>query len=393
MKYLPILVIFFSLSQLSQAQDTLWISQDAEIVSRKQATYFRILSEGPPWTIQEFYYPSQRPKRTGSYPSEEAREQDTLWNGLWTFYKEDGTLSRKTEYLDGLKEGTDSSWYENGILASSKSYEKDKLRGRFQEWGKEGQLSELRNYNREGGMIDTWELYHEDGEVARRIDFTSLDTTVNWFYDDGQIKMIGKRIEGRLVIEKAFAPDGSQTVVNGKGMFEEIEEGIVIESGKYKDGFRNGTWTKYRKDGSRKMAAFYVKGKAYVGTFYDASGKKILNADIPECELKDDNNPYSLIIFKDHEIEPRPLNISALVKDIGYPLKARDAGIQGQVIARVLIDSDGEMVRMKFIQQVHPLLEDAIESKIDQIRFTPAIQNHEPIRFWVNIPFNFRLLN
>lgn len=393
MKYIAVFISLFSMYQLTQAQDTLWISEDADIVSRKQAAYFRIHSEGPPWTIEEYYYPSQLPKRTGSYPSEETREQDTLWNGLWTFYTEEGVLSRKTEYLNGLKDGIDSSWHVNGLLAFVKSYEKDELRGRFQEWGKEGQLSEIRNYNNEGLMIDEWEVYHEHGAIARRIDFTALDTTVNWFYDDGQLKMTGKRIEGRLAIYKAYAPDGSQTVVNGKGTFEETEDGIIIEAGNYKDGFRNGTWTKYRKDGSRKMAAFYVKGKAYVGTFYDASGKKILNADLPECELKDDHNPYSPVIFLDHDIEPRPLNISALIKDIGYPVKARNAGIQGEVVARVLIDSDGEMVRMKFVQQVHPLLEDAIESKMDQIRFTPAIQNHEPIRFWVNIPFNFSLLN
>lgn len=393
MKYLPIFAIFFSLSQLSQAQDTLWISEDADIVSRKQAAYFRILSEGPPWTIEEYHYPSQLPKRTGSYPSEETREQDTLWSGLWTFYTEEGILSRKTEYLDGLKEGTDSSWYENGILASSQSYEKDKLRGRFQEWGKEGQLSELRNYNAEGNMIDTWELYHENGEVSRRVDFSTSDTLVNWYYANGQIKMSGRRLEGRLIVENAFAPNGNQQVAEGNGFFEDIKVGRVIEAGNLKNGLRQGKWTKYRTNGTRIMVIKYIQGRSNTAIFYDAADKKLSGFTIPELYQKDDYNPYSHLNFLNTEIEPRPINIEELKKEIGYPAKARDAGIEGQLIVRVLMDQNGEMIRMKFARHGHPILESAIESKMDQIRFTPAIQNHEVIKFWINIPFNFRLLN
>ncbi|MEL7340987.1 MAG: energy transducer TonB, partial [Bacteroidota bacterium] len=78
---------------------------------------------------------------------------------------------------------------------------------------------------------------------------------------------------------------------------------------------------------------------------------------------------------------------------IGYPQIARDAGIEGNVVVRVLVDKRGNYDKHKIITQVHPILTKAVEEHIAKLQFTPAIQGGKPIKFWVNIPFNFKLLN
>ena len=93
------------------------------------------------------------------------------------------------------------------------------------------------------------------------------------------------------------------------------------------------------------------------------------------------------------EEEPKPVNMSDIQKAIGYPQIARDAGIEGNVVVRVLVDELGNYKRHKIINQVHPILAKAVEKEINRLKFTPAIQGGKPIPFWVNIPFNFKLIN
>ncbi|MEZ4772873.1 MAG: energy transducer TonB [Bacteroidia bacterium] len=100
--------------------------------------------------------------------------------------------------------------------------------------------------------------------------------------------------------------------------------------------------------------------------------------------------PIDVFIVADEE--PQPVNMSEVQKLIGYPQIARDAGIQGSVIVRVLVDKKGNYTKHKVINQVHPILEKAVTDHIDKLQFTPAIQGKKPIQFWVNIPFNFKLL-
>ena len=112
--------------------------------------------------------------------------------------------------------------------------------------------------------------------------------------------------------------------------------------------------------------------------------------DIPE--IMADAEPR-IDEFVSVEEEPQPININQLKQQIGYPEIARDAGIQGQVVVRVLVDKQGKYVKHQVVNQVHPLLSEAVEEHIEKLRFTPAIQAGRPMKFWVNMPFNFNLLD
>lgn len=90
--------------------------------------------------------------------------------------------------------------------------------------------------------------------------------------------------------------------------------------------------------------------------------------------------------------EPKPVNLADIKKLVGYPQIARDAGIQGDVVLRILVDEKGRYVKHKVIKQAHPILAQACEAQINKLSFTPAIQGGKPIKFWVNVPFKFTLM-
>jgi protein TonB len=91
--------------------------------------------------------------------------------------------------------------------------------------------------------------------------------------------------------------------------------------------------------------------------------------------------------------QPAAVNMDELKRSIEYPQMARDAGITGKVILRVLIDEQGRYVRHIVKRSPNPWLTQAVEKHINKIRFTPAIQGGRPIKTWVTVPFDFNFNN
>ncbi len=91
--------------------------------------------------------------------------------------------------------------------------------------------------------------------------------------------------------------------------------------------------------------------------------------------------------------EPKPINMGEISKAITYPQLMRDAGIEGMVVLRVLVDKSGAYKEHIVVNSPHPRLSEEVESHISKLKFTPAIQGNRPIYFWVNIPFNFQTIN
>jgi protein TonB len=92
------------------------------------------------------------------------------------------------------------------------------------------------------------------------------------------------------------------------------------------------------------------------------------------------------------EKEPAPVNLDQLKGLIGYPPMAKEAEIEGKVIVRVQVDKSGKYVKHIVIKDPHPILTKAVTDKINMLTFTPGIQAGKPIKVWVTIPFDFKLL-
>ncbi len=89
--------------------------------------------------------------------------------------------------------------------------------------------------------------------------------------------------------------------------------------------------------------------------------------------------------------EPQVLNLREVQEMIGYPAEAVNENIQGYVVVRTLVDEEGKYMQHKVLRSVSPILTSAVETHIHKLRFTPALVGGDVLKFWVNVPFNFRL--
>lgn len=92
-------------------------------------------------------------------------------------------------------------------------------------------------------------------------------------------------------------------------------------------------------------------------------------------------------------VEKEPgVDLAKLQKMIIYPDLARRAGVEGSVVLRVLVDKDGTVKKSLIEFSENELLNQAAIDAVNKYgKFTPAIQNNEPIMCWVSIPIRFKL--
>ena len=91
------------------------------------------------------------------------------------------------------------------------------------------------------------------------------------------------------------------------------------------------------------------------------------------------------------EKEAKPLNMNEVVQTIGYPDSAQAKGIEGRVVARILVDTEGNYVKHQITGNSDSLLVTAVEEHIHELTFEPAFNKGEPLLCWINVPFTFRL--
>jgi protein TonB len=75
-----------------------------------------------------------------------------------------------------------------------------------------------------------------------------------------------------------------------------------------------------------------------------------------------------------------------------YPEIAREAGVEGTVLVRVLVGEDGFVKEMMIIQSV-PMLDEAAAAAAETAIFKPALQKDKPVAVWMVIPIEFQLRN
>lgn len=103
-----------------------------------------------------------------------------------------------------------------------------------------------------------------------------------------------------------------------------------------------------------------------------------------------DPSPNEFIMVDE---EAKPLNMRELKECIYYPALAKRDSIVGRVVLRVLVNAQGGYVRHVVSKTPHPWLTEPVELCISMLRFSPALQNGNPVPMWVNVPFNFTLSN
>lgn len=87
-------------------------------------------------------------------------------------------------------------------------------------------------------------------------------------------------------------------------------------------------------------------------------------------------------------VEQEPVLVS--IPSPAYPELAREAGIDGTVLVRVLVGADGFVHNALILQSVLGL-DDAALSAARAAVFRPALQQERPVAVWIVVPIEFRL--
>lgn len=97
-------------------------------------------------------------------------------------------------------------------------------------------------------------------------------------------------------------------------------------------------------------------------------------------------------VFQSFEVEKAPecVNLQQVRNLMKYPPLAIEAQIEGKVTVKVLVDADGNVIKVGSINGPD-VFRDEVSSKSMQLQFTPGLQNGKPVKVWVSVPFVFKL--
>ncbi|MCI4670323.1 MAG: energy transducer TonB [Bacteroidia bacterium] len=301
------------------------------------------------------------------------------------------TTEGKTYKLSGYGvEGND--------LAIERTYKSKKAANRY--W---------RNYTDE-------KIYYPGGKLkthrSRKGIYPKMTESKRTYYEDGTAKSILIKKNSKTVEDQAFFPDGSirreNKWQNGKllsfrAFFPNGKPHVSGEFSPMKDFKAKTPLIQYYPNGSpfiKSDMADMGKRKSVTQTYFGRDGNEVkvdssLNG-FPDSIASDlINQEFEMSIsnaMPREDGEPYPLNIEEVRQDIGYPLVAREDGVQGSVVMRIMVDKSGVARYFYPINFVDRRLAVPVMLYILDLEFMPAVHNGEPIPFWVNIPFNFKML-
>ncbi|HEX7356314.1 MAG TPA: energy transducer TonB, partial [Ignavibacteriaceae bacterium] len=99
------------------------------------------------------------------------------------------------------------------------------------------------------------------------------------------------------------------------------------------------------------------------------------------------NTIYSLLFFflflgvcgfaQEEKLDkyPEPIGgIEAMIKNVVYPVSAKEAGIQGKVLVKTIIDEKGNVVETEILESVNADCDKAAMDAIKKTKFTPGIK-------------------
>jgi periplasmic protein TonB len=90
--------------------------------------------------------------------------------------------------------------------------------------------------------------------------------------------------------------------------------------------------------------------------------------------------------------QPEPIGgIEQILKNIVYPISAKEAGIEGKVLVKATIDENGYVTETSILKSVNEDFDKAAMDAIKKTKFTPGIKDNKPVKAEVVIPIMFKL--
>ena len=124
------------------------------------------------------------------------------------------------------------------------------------------------------------------------------------------------------------------------------------------------------------------------------SGTPLVSAQKTEDYRCDKDGHLVPVLEPEPEVEKRKPDTPAQLTSKptpSYTKEARRLGVQGQVILRVLLSSDGEVSRIRIHRGLPAGLTENAISAACRIKFKPAIKNGVAVSRWVTVEYAFRV--
>lgn len=123
------------------------------------------------------------------------------------------------------------------------------------------------------------------------------------------------------------------------------------------------------------------------------NGTKIIPDDIIK-KIPIDDPPKVDKPFESFQVEviPECVNLGQVRSSMQYPSLAVEAGIEGKVSVKVLVDETGNVIKVGSFNG-NEIFSDEVKEKSKDLVFKPGLQNNKAVKVWITVPFSFKLKN
>jgi antitoxin component YwqK of YwqJK toxin-antitoxin module len=196
--------------------------------------------------------------------------------GEWTYWHENGSVSRKGAFVDGLEQGLFTSYYPSedptalGAKTEETNYEQGVRHGSMKLWFPNGQLALEETYEK-GKKVGRGATYYENGKVANEAQWVDdgIEGSLKRYYDDGSLLEEAPHVKGKPHgTAVSYYPTGEKkeekTYAEGvptgefKGWYA---NGLQRAHGQYENGLQSGVWEIWHANGKPAQVENYIDGK------------------------------------------------------------------------------------------------------------------------------------
>jgi len=229
---------------------------------------------------------------------------------------------------DGVKNGLVISYYAPDKPRMVGNFRDNELFGPFTFYYRNGQVEYKGNYLK-SKRIGFWEEWYSDGKPRQTGTFLQLEPPAK------------PRYQNTYQITSFWDSTGIEHIKEGTGKWFEISKtGRLLTEGAYKDGVKEGKWLDYNEEtGQVEHEEIFRAGELVQGTYVNEQGvQSTYDADSYEIMPEYPGGLAGLSKF--------------LSRNMRYPQRARNRGVQGTVFVGFVVDATGQVKDMKVLKGI-----------------------------------------